>query len=170
MADDSYATETWRSIPRHENYSASSAGRIRGASGKVLTPVLTQYGYHQVTLCGELGSRFTRFVHRLVATTFIGPQPTPEHDVLHWDGDRTHNSLVNLRWGTPKENNADQERLGRRIRGETHPHSKLNEGLVRSMREKFDSGKTVMEISQTAPVHYRVVWNAVHRKTWKHVA
>ncbi len=160
--------EEWRKIPSFPTYQVSNLGRIRGPRGKILTPVRTQYGYHQVTICE--GGRFTRFIHRLVANTFIGPQPTPEHDVLHWDGDRTHNALANLRWGTPKENNEDQERHGRRIRGETHPHSKMNEQMVRSMRDKFAAGKTVMEISKTVPVHYRVVWNAVHCRTWKHVA
>ena len=160
--------ENWLPIPGYDNYFASNLGHIKGPR-KTLTPVETQYGYHQVTLCSD-GARATRFVHRLVATTFIGPQPTPDHDVLHWDGDRTNNAISNLRWGTPKENNADQERHGRRIRGENHPLAKLNANLVLQMRKQFDGGMTVMQISKRRTVHYRVVWNIVHRRSWQHVA
>lgn len=169
MDTDLYATETWKVIPGFESYMASDMGRVRKIRRKPLTPVKTQYGYHQCTICHN-GQRYTRFIHRLVAAAFIGPQPTPEHDVLHWDGGRTNNSLSNLRWGTPKENNQDQERHGVRIKGETHPHAKLNDTLVREMRRRFKDGEQIMSIWRSNPVvNYRVTWNAIHGKTWSHV-
>lgn len=160
--------ELWLPIPGYEPYMASNFGRIKGT--KVLTPVLTQHGYHQVSLCVS-GKKFSRFVHRLVAGAFIGPQPTPEHDVLHWDGDKTNNDLANLRWGTPLENNKDQERHGTRIKGSDHPNAKLDEGRVQAIRDLWHHGTLDQKaIAENFGVTRRTVNNIVRYKMWKHVA
>lgn len=162
--------EQWRIIPGYEPYCASDLGRIRGVRKSILTPVVTQYGYHQVTLCTG-GKKYSRLVHRLVAYAFVGPQPTPEHDVLHWDGDKGNNALINLRWGTPKENNADQMRHGTRIIGSRHHSAKLDEGIVRRIRDLWCCGKlSQLEISELVGVHRRTVNSIVRGETWKHVA
>jgi hypothetical protein len=36
-----------------------------------------------------------------VAEAFIGPQPSPRHQVAHYDGVRDNNHYSNLRWATP---------------------------------------------------------------------
>lgn len=163
--------EQWRPIPGYEPYQASSHGRIRGIRwGHVLSPVTTQYGYHQVTLCVR-DKHYSRLVHRLVAYAFIGPQPTPEHDVLHWDGDKTNNALENLRWGTPTDNNADQVRHGTRIAGSKHPRSKLDEGKVSAIRDMWNYGLLdQLGIAEAFGVSRRTVNNIVRGKIWKHVA
>ena len=43
--------EEWRQIPGFETYGVSNFGRVRGKRKKVLAPVKTAYGYHQVTIC-----------------------------------------------------------------------------------------------------------------------
>lgn len=164
--------EEWRNIPGYEPYQASSLGRIRGVKGvgKVLQPVITQYGYHQVSLCVR-GKKYSRLVHRLVAYAFIGPQPTIEHDVLHWDGDRTNNRLENLRWGTPKDNNEDQVRHGTRIVGSRVGSSKLTEQQVQTIRDLWNYGVlSQLEIAHAVGVHRRTVNGIVRGVTWKHVA
>lgn len=93
--------------------------------------------------------------------------PGAEYDVLHWDGDRRNNRLVNLRWGTPQENNADQDRHGRRIQAERHPRAKLTVADTLEIRRRLAAGETVMEISEDFDVHYRTVWNAAHSRTWR---
>jgi hypothetical protein len=147
---------------------ASNLGRIRGQRGWILTPVLTQYGYHQVSVCQD-GKKLARLVHRLVAYAFIGPPPSPEYDVLHYDGDKTNNALVNLRWATPKENSADQVRHGTTIRGEKSPHSKLTDKDVQIIRYLYDAGYTVKDISVMYPVAYEIVWAVAKRRKWTHV-
>ena len=51
----------------------------------------------------DIPFRGANAVHRLVAETFL-PRPLGATDVDHIDGDRTNNSLTNLRWVTHKEN------------------------------------------------------------------
>lgn len=160
--------EQWRPIPCFEPYRASDLGRIRGT--KVLTPVLTQYGYHQVSLCVG-GKKYSRLIHRLVAYAFIGPQPSPEYDVLHWDGNKTNNALSNLRWGTPKDNNDDQMRHGTRILGSRHPRAKLDEAAVRAIRTMWNMGiYGQREIAETYGVSREAINNIVRGVVWRHVA
>jgi hypothetical protein len=163
--------EHWLEIPGYEPYQASSLGRRRGIRfGHILTPVKTQYGYHQVSLCVN-GKKFSRLVHRLVAYAFIGPQPSPEYDVLHWDGDKTNNALSNLRWGTPKDNNDDQVRHNTRVLGSRHPLAKLTEGKVREIRDLWNYGKlSQAEISEAVGVPRRTINGVIRGATWKHVA
>jgi hypothetical protein len=47
-------------------------------------------------------------VHQLVAKAFLGPKPTPLHEVCHNDGDHLNNRADNLRWGTKSENMYDR--------------------------------------------------------------
>lgn len=164
--------ELWRAIPGYEPYQVSNLGRVRGVrcGGRILHPAITQYGYHQVSLCVG-GRKVARFVHRLVAYAFIGPQPSPEHDVLHWDGVKTNNALSNLRWGTPKDNNADQVRHGTRIVGSRVATSKLTESRVRAIRDLWNYGKlSQLEIAAAMGVHRRTVNGIVRGERWKHVA
>ncbi len=44
------------------------------------------------------------FIHRIVATAFIGDAPTPQHIVDHIDTNRQNNRPENLRWLTKLEN------------------------------------------------------------------
>lgn len=63
-------------------------------------------GYLQVALYDIDNKRQkTIAVHRLVAMAFI-PNPHGFEQVDHKDGDRTHNTVSNLRWTTRKQNNS----------------------------------------------------------------
>lgn len=160
-------TEEWRDVLGFDGYQVSSFGRVRGPR-RILNPVLTQYGYHQVTLCNN-GKKYTRFVHRLVAVAFLGPPPSEEHDVAHGNGDKTFNAYPNLRWATPKENHADKERHGTSHRGTRHPLAKLSDGSVRAVRKLFARGVQQKELAQFYGVSRRAINNIVNRRTWTHI-
>jgi hypothetical protein len=109
----------WRPIPTHDGYEASEDGRIRHtATEEELTQEVTSKGHVRVAIPRTNGrGKVPRFVHRLMALAFFGPQPTPWHtDVAHWDGDPSNNTIQNLRWATQAENAKDRIRHNREKR------------------------------------------------------
>src|SRR5690606_21072092 len=119
---DIMENEEWKEIEGFPEYEVSSLGRVRSFwkrgckpqitdSPRVLKPVDNGKGYLQVGL--YLGGKvYKQLIHRLVCEAFHGEPPTPEHEVAHWDGDRSNNAVGNLRWATPAENMSDKKRHG----------------------------------------------------------
>ena len=70
---------------------------------------LTKSGYKRVTLRGDDRKRKSLLVHRLLASTYIGPPPTLEYTVDHKDRNRTNNSLENLSWKNSKDQAMNRE-------------------------------------------------------------
>ncbi|CAE7357905.1 unnamed protein product [Symbiodinium natans] len=77
----------------------SSHGRVRDSRGRVSLGSPRSGGYAGVNIRGE-----HYFVHRLVATTFIGPSSAERWQVNHIDRDRRNNRLANLEYVSPAEN------------------------------------------------------------------
>ena len=96
-----------RSVDRTINY---SNGQIRSYKGKVLSTPLSKRGYPHVDLWNR-GKNQVRYVHSLVAETFIGSRPEGM-EVCHNDGSKTNNHVDNLRYGTSSDNELDKLRHG----------------------------------------------------------
>jgi hypothetical protein len=97
--------EIWKSVSGYETrYFVSSLGRVKGPTGKATHGVKGSRGYMQISLrhAGQRASK-VRNIHVLVAEEFIGPRPDGYH-VCHADGDKTNNSLQNLRYDTAAAN------------------------------------------------------------------
>lgn len=120
---------TWKAVPGWEGiYEVSDTGSVRSVdrmdssgqrvSGRTLKPRLHSSGYLRANLSKANRTR-DRFIHRLVLEVFVGPCP-PQHEACHNDGNRTHNALSNLRWGTRLENSADRALHGTQPRGSKH--------------------------------------------------
>ena len=107
--------EEWRIISDFPDYAVSDGGRVRRlASGKILKPHLGRYA--SLTLYRKRKPYFA-LVHRLVCSAFLGPAPTPRHQVAHSDGNGQHNHKDNLRWATSVENEADKSAHGTNLAG-----------------------------------------------------
>jgi hypothetical protein len=99
---------------------------------RILSPGVVQ-GYHFVQLWRESVS--TRVsVHALVLRTFVGDAPSAAHQCAHGDGNRSNNTVGNLRWATGVENMADRVLHGTANRGERHGMAKLTAAQVRAIR------------------------------------
>ena len=95
--------ETWKTNVRHPKYEINTNGDIRNSrTGRILKPSDVK-GYKQVALYDEHGKRHHRYVHDLVAETFI-ENVDNKPQVNHIDCDKSNNSINNLEWCTCKEN------------------------------------------------------------------
>jgi hypothetical protein len=164
--------ETWRGIPDFPKYEVSSLGRVRRAApgtntraGLILKTPPDSRGYPMVIFYGS-GKRFARKVHRLVAESFLGPRPTPLHEVAHADGSRDNNAVVNLRWATRADNHADKLRHGTDNRGGRHGMSKLTEALIRTAEARRKEGARIKDIARELGVSHRTLGKALRRESW----
>lgn len=139
--------ERWRQAVGFPDYAASDAGRVKRLTqggrryppGYILAPKKHQRGYVVYTLKNGNADR-TVLAHRLVALTWIGQPPTPEHEVAHEDGTRTNNHYTNLSWKTPKANQADRKRHGTYVDGEAAYSAKLTDNDVADIRRRYSAG------------------------------
>lgn len=169
-----------RPVPDAPGYFVTDDGRVfseKSGARRELTQS-PQHGYRRVTLRVD-GETVYRYVHVIVATTFLGPCPSPEHEVLHGDGTRDNNRVVNLSWGTRSNNMHDAVRHGRNpqhlypersARGERVHGAKLNAAAVTSIRHRVQHGEHEAALAAEFNVSRDAIRLVVQRVTWKHVA
>lgn len=142
------SNERWLPIAGWEGYySVSSLGQVRSETrvvtyitGKqqtvrqrILRQATKKSGHKSV--CLYRGAEQKRMhVHRLVALAFIGPQPSPLHEVAHDKGDPSKNAVGDLRWDTRSGNHKDKVAHGTHNRGERHPLCTVPDDVVRQVR------------------------------------
>lgn len=91
-------------IPDFPNYTANPEGRIRNmVTGKYLQGRKGDGGYITICLRNEKGRKFFLW-HRLLASVFLKDDYSEDLLVDHIDGNRTNNTMTNLRMVTPKGN------------------------------------------------------------------
>ncbi|NBI40181.1 hypothetical protein GVX86_01545 [[Haemophilus] felis] len=170
--------ERWRPIKEFVGiYEISNFGRVRSISRYVnanggerlvegrIIKINYSGNYPSVCLC-DGKKEVTRSIHRLLALAFI---PGNGEVVRHLDGNPLNYSLDNLAWGSYKDNEDDKKLHGTATRGETHGNSKLNDELVRKIREFRKNGYSQMEIARTLNVGRVSVWNVLNNRSWVHV-
>ena len=97
---------SWKLIPNTKKYLAHPSGKIMNAlKGKILQPYDNGNEYLVVDIeCSE------KYVHRIIARTFLGEPPVDGMHVNHKDYDRQNNAAENLEWTTPEENYKHRDR------------------------------------------------------------
>lgn len=132
---------TARWIPGWEGqYKATTQGQIisyKKRVPKALSPASSKaIKYLRVNLVSD-NTRVTRYVHRLVLETFVGPAG-PREETRHLNGDHTDNRLANLVWGTASENTQDRVRHGTHSMARKthcangHPYDEANTGVYKN--------------------------------------
>lgn len=174
-------TENWKPIPTWEgSYEASDLGRVRSldrvttfrggavrraSRGRVLSPLNHTGGYLRVCLWRD-GVMYQRFIHDLVLCAFAGPRP-PGAQGAHGDGSRDNNAASNLRWASPRENQADREAHGTSSRGRPRPVNSLNARLVAALRAEHESGSNITQLAKQFGLPRTTAADVVNRRTWK---
>jgi HNH endonuclease len=117
-------------FPLSPSYGVTEAGNIiRLDTGAMLRPApRSKAGYLSVSLW-ENGEGKTWFVHQIVALTFHGPRPSPQHHAAHDDGDKWNNCKSNVFWKTKVENERDKVRHGTSNHGDRNGMSKARQAL-----------------------------------------
>lgn len=171
-------SEVWKTIPGFSNYQASQYGRIRSLVKGDPVPLKLQANksnyctYMRTQLINDAGESKKVRVHLVVLETFLGPRPSSKHKGCHIDGNSTNNWLLNLKWATPEENEADKAVHGTRLFGVKIHCAKLNPEKVRRIRAAYDKGwnsAIINKLIRTLGVSRTAIVDAAKRKSWKEV-
>lgn len=160
----------WKPIPDFEEfYQANTLGEIRSLHrGKVR--ILKQGVYNEgypVVVLSKNGEKKTCSVHKLVALTFLG-NPKNGHEIAHKDGNKSNNSLSNLRYCTCSENNMDKHKHGTMPVGVQHYKSKLTQTLVDYIR--LNKNKLLQkELCYFLGVDQSTISKIKHNHNWKSI-
>ena len=180
--------ETWATIQGfQDSYEVSSLGRVRslprisvfngrwGAvsrkqSGKILKQMKHTGGYLTVTLWRQGVSKIC-LVHKLVLEAFVSARPSGMQ-VAHGDGNRKNNALYNLRWASPKENQADRELHGTgRLGKKSYVKNRFNVKQIKAIRKHYEvHGENISATAKKFNLPRTTVADIVTRRTWKEVA
>jgi HNH endonuclease/NUMOD4 motif len=179
MRDDASGVEVerWVEIADWPDYAVSSLGRIkrlttygRGIAGTIRkTQKLSATGYQCVALTHRSGRRKLLLVHRLVAMAFLGPPPSPAHEVNHKDADRWNCRLDNLEWMTKGENRKHGYEVGfADARGERNGYASLTWAAVRLIRtEAAPDRSNWPALADRFEVSKTTIRDVVSFRTWR---
>ena len=148
-------------------YKIGNFGTIYGTRfSRPLKQRIDKDGYLTVTM--GIKNRTIKKVHRLVAELFI-PNPNNLPEVNHKDCNRQNPKYNNLEWSTHIENIKYSVDIG-------HYKIDINKGRkilkkedIINIRELYDKGFTIKEISSRYNTTWSIINNIVKRKTWKHI-
>jgi len=142
-------------------------GRTGKQTGRVLKQITDKKGYVRVSL-SKNGTRFNTSVHRLVALTFI-PNTKNKPQVNHINGIKNDNRIKNLEWCTGSENviHSIGNNLSNFNYGEKHHMSKLNNKQAIELRNQFEKGESVKDLSKKYNLSVVAIYNIINNKTYK---
>lgn len=152
------STEIWLPVKGHDKlYVVSSCGQVARVTDKgiqVLAPWLMTGGYRQVAL-SRCGKTRKPKVATLVAEAFIGPRPSPKHQVNHINGIKTDDAASNFEWLTRAEN----VRHAYRLDSSWHTNKQIPKPIRRILGHVKDVSHAelarIFNISQKTVIKYR---------------
>ena len=177
----------WKIIPNtNNNYLAHPNGdikradgvvnfgsQIRPVGGKILSPKTKSNGYKEVNLMIERNKGVSKYVHRIIATTFLGEIPKG-FNINHKDGNKSNNNLDNLEIVSFSENIKHAYRNGliksNPPKGSEHPNSKTNEKEVTKIRKEHSKHHSIKKLQTDYPhLSKGILAKVVYRESWKHI-
>ena len=178
--------EEWKDVVNFKGlYQVSNLGRIKSYDKthtgidkigrninrfypkRIMKQSLEKQGYLRLTLTDRNKKETRHSVHRLVSIAFT-PNPLNLPEVDHLDGNKTNNTIINLKWVTSVENvkNAWAIGLCKKRSGEKHSQSVLTDKDVLFIRASNISRK---ELSIKFSVGIKCIDKIINRKRWTHI-
>lgn len=133
-------------------YEVSNFGRLRSfqnnEKGEIIKGSVIQ-GYKSLNIRLPKGKSFNRYVHKLVAETFV-QRSSPDHKfVIHLDFDKQSNHYENLKWATKDEmvahNKLNPAVINKPIPRRTKNY-KLTETKVRMIKKMLQHDSTRLKM------------------------
>lgn len=174
--------ENWKDVVGYEGYyevsdlgNVRSIGRkikcsrgLRFVEGRVLSIHRNKYRSQYCSVNLSVDQRKERlYVHHLVLEAFVCANPGGMQ-ACHNDGDPTNNRLDNLRWDTPKANNADKLTHGTDLRGEKSGTAKLTSGDIIQIRKRAET-EFHKVIAEDYGVSRQQIDRIVRGERWAHL-
>jgi hypothetical protein len=151
----------------------NSAGRGRplpptmNGRWKKLNPSSDAVGRKVVNISFGPSSRQEK-VHRLVLMAFVGECPSGMV-ACHNNGNHADNRLDNLRWGTPKSNEADKVIHGTHNKGERCGTSKMRLADVLCALKRYKGGESSKSIAKDYGVTANHIARIARGERWPEV-
>lgn len=162
MHIDGDASDPIKRVPGYDNYYVSASGRFF----RELKPQFNADGYRHVRLKGK-----TIKTAKLVIAAFVGPRPDGMV-VCHNDGNRSNDSIENLRYDTQANNIADIKRHGNLNppSGSRNGMSKLTDRKVIEMRRRYAKGGiSHAALGREYGVSREQARDIINGKFWRHL-
>jgi len=132
-------------------------------------------GYRAIWVTKADGKRTAKYVHKMIAETFL-PNPEDKEYVVHLDHNKLNNTVSNLEWATLdewKEHNKDLFRMMKgRSRLDSIPNSKLNESQVMRLKKKLLDPNRKIKIATLAKqfnISQGQVYRILRGENWSHI-
>lgn len=123
-------------------------------------------GYLYASISTRRGQRSIP-LHLLLLDAFVGPLPVGK-ETRHLDGNQKNNVLSNLCYRTRLENSTDTARHGS-LKGSKHPNCKIDETLVKTIRNLHATGKRIFQIVKEIGCSRNIINGILSGRTWRHV-
>ena len=177
----------WKIIPdTNERYLCNKLGDIKRCDGSVKFGTQTRKiggillkaktksnGYKEVNLqlLNQVGT--SRYVHRLIASTWIGVIPH-KLTVNHKDLDKGNNRVDNLEIISQSDNNQHARTFGTfkssGLIGSKHPRAKTDEAEVLKIRKEHKTHRSIKQLMHDYPhLPKSTLTKVVYSVSWNHI-
>lgn len=144
-------------------YEAAEDGTIfsrKRRTRRAMVGKVTEAGYRMVVITIEKKKRYYN-VHRIIASAFL-PNPNNYREVNHKDGNKLNNSVDNLEWVTPHQNQLHAMMSGLK------PSLKLDYSKAAEIRRLYATGQyTQCQLAEIFGVKKTQIGYIIQNKRWK---
>lgn len=138
-----------------------------------ITMSLDSDGYYKTMLQHEFCDKSMRVhVHRLVMYVhkILPPKNMLDPTVDHINGDKTNNSISNLRWLERRDNSYLNTTVGHNFKGEGNGDCKITEEIAKLIiQDLIENDSNPISIARKYNVSYNIMYSIKQKASWTHL-